>query len=198
MHGRGAKTPGIWNLNFFLKNRLFSTWEFCTPVLTSNILKSATWLTKVCQGFLGAEIDFSQNSKRFGKMKAFYTLEKLDFFWKCFLVFLWDNFDEIWVFFQKSVGGEQNCLTKGPKIIFRKNQNFPTCRMLSFSQIFWNYGKSRSQLRESLDKLFGWWPLKSYVASGFRNILWHFGVQSRNVVWELVRVPKLSENIFVE
>ena len=63
------------------------------------------------------------------------------------------NFDENVSIFQKSVGGERNCLTKIPKLIFRKNQIFPMCKILSFCQIFWNYGKSRSQLRESLDKL---------------------------------------------
>ena len=40
----------------------------------------------------------------------------------------------------------QNCLTKRPKLIFRKNQNFPMCKIHSFCQIFWNYGKSRSEL----------------------------------------------------
>ena len=132
--------------------RLFSTWEFCTPVLTVNILKSATWIAKLCQGHLAAPTDFSQNSKRFGKMKVFYTLENFDFFWKSILVFLWDNFALCPPISEKYIHFPQNCLTKGSKLIFRKNQNFPMCKIHSFCQIFWNYGKSRSELLARWDR----------------------------------------------
>ena len=164
-------SPEMFSESFGTLTNSQTTFRLCTPKCHRMLRKPATlhrisMVTnqKVYQGFLGAEIDFFQNSKRFGKMKAFYTLEKLDFFWKWFLVFLWDNFALHPPISEKIVKFHQNCLTKRLKSIFRKNQNFPTCKMLSFSQIFWNFGKRRSQLRESLDKRFCWLPLKSYVA----------------------------------
>ena len=128
---------------------MFSTLIFCTPFWSKFLPKPATRPTLFVQSFLGAEIDFSQNSKSFGSMNTFYVLEIFVFLWNSNLVFWWDNFA-----LSPSISGKcwffhQNCRTKRPKLSFIKNQIFPIRRMYSLSRIFWNYEKSRSELGES-------------------------------------------------
>ena len=122
-----------------------TTFRLCTPKFQKILRKPATPHRismgnnqKVNQDFLGAETDFSQNSKRFGKMKLFYTLEKFNFCWKWFLVFLWDNFDRNLNIFQKLMDWEKNCLTERPKLIFMRNQFFLVCKNSTLPQNFWN------------------------------------------------------------
>ena len=68
--------------------------------------------------------------------------------------------------------------------------------MHSFSQIFWNFEKSRSELWDSLAQTFGDLPLKSLLSvASFQDILRQTGVQRQILVWRLYRVPQLSENV---
>ena len=58
---------------------------------------------------------------------------------------------QFWSFFFESHRLSQNPRKKWQKLSFIQNQNFLICNSCSLVQIFWNFGKSRSQLRDSLD-----------------------------------------------
>ena len=115
------------------------------PHFSQNSIQLATRPNLFVQAYLRAQIYFSHNSKRFGKMNTFM---KFNFGLSVRQFSLMS-----YRFLKNHQNFHENCLTERPKYSFMKNQNFPTHRM-HFAQIFWNYGKSRSELGDK--------PVKSF------------------------------------
>ena len=90
----------------------------------------------LCPLYLGAQIDFFINSKRFDKMKLFYILKIFIFFWKSILVFLWDNF-----FSPLTEFGKFQEIS--PKIVSKKDQNWFSEKNKNFEYVeYFHFAKS--------------------------------------------------------